>query len=241
MYEKAHIDGDIVAYRCGAATEHADENIARWQAGEMMNRILHETNSVGYNCFLTGSDNFRFDIYSDYKANRRDAPKPRHLGAIREYLVEYWQAKVTDGFEADDAMGMEQCLEPDSSIICSIDKDLLMIPGWHYNFVKQESRLVSPLEGLRHFYWQLIMGDRTDNIQGYDGKMRQKVPKFLESKMEELEHLTEEIDMYNLVKDMHYDIDVMHIMGKCLWIWRKENDIWVPPHERENDVDTSPS
>jgi hypothetical protein len=34
--------------------------------------------------------------------------------------------------------------------------------------------MVSPLEGLRNFYFQLIMGDKTDNIPGYDGKMRLK-------------------------------------------------------------------
>jgi hypothetical protein len=232
MFERALIDGDIVTYRCAAATENDDVNIACWQAGEMMRRILHETNSIGYRCFLTGSNNFRYSIYPDYKGNRKDMPRPKHWAAVREYLCSEWSAQVTDGCEADDMMGVEQMAEPEGSIICTIDKDLLMIPGHHYNFVTQKQRFVSPLDGLRHFYYQLIMGDKTDNIFGYDGKARQKVPKFLEPVMARLFQTNHELDMYELVKEMYNDIDDMHMNGKCLWIWRKEGDIWTPPHER---------
>lgn len=237
-FKVAHIDGDIVTYRCAAANEHADVNIACWQAGEMMKRILHETESETYNCFLTGAGNFRFDLYPEYKGNRT-APKPKHHGAIREYLVSYWNAKVSDGCEADDLMGVEQMTEPEGSVICTIDKDLLMIPGNHYNFVKKEFYTVNHIGGLRHFYWQLIMGDKTDNILGYDGKMRQKVPKFLQPQIDALSEMTDESDMYNWVADMHFDLEVMHTMGKCLWIWRKDGDIWNPPHERKESVDGS--
>lgn len=239
MFETAIIDGDIVNYRCAAATANDDVGLACWQAGEMMQRILHETNSVSYRCFITGSDNFRYSIYPDYKANRRDQPRPKHWAAIREYLVTHWNATVTDGIEADDAMGIEQCAE-EGTIICSIDKDMLMIPGWHYNFVKQEMRLVSPTEGMRHFYWQLIMGDRVDNIPGYDGKMRQKVPNFLKPLMQDLEDATTEDSMYMIVFDKYNNEEIMHRNAKCLWIWRKENDLWIPPSERNKGMDTEP-
>lgn len=239
VFERALIDGDIVVYRCAAANENSDVNIACWQAGEMMTRILHETNAVGYRCYLTGSNNFRYLLYPDYKANRKDVPRPRHYQAVREYLTTTWNATVTDGYEADDAMGVEQYASftsgdaSDSTIICSIDKDMLMIPGWHYNFVKQDMRMVSPLDGLRHFYWQLIMGDKTDNIFGYDGKARDKVPKFLKGVMDELATLTEEKNMLKLVWHMYDDVERMYTNGKCLWIWRKEGDVWQAPHERE--------
>jgi len=238
--ERAHLDGDIIAYRCAAANKDEDVNIACWQAGEMVQRILHETNALSYNCFLTGGGNFRFDVYPDYKGNRKDVPKPKHLAAIREYLVVKWNAKVSDGCEADDLMGVEQCAEPEGSVICTIDKDLLMIPGLHYNFVKKEFQTVSPLQGLRHFYWQLIMGDKTDNIPGYDGKMRQKVPQFLYPVMEKLEAMTEEKDMLELVRGMYsYDDERLTLSAKCLWIWRKDNDIWSWPIEKDNGVDGS--
>lgn len=229
MIEYNQIDGDIIVYRCAAANEHEHENLAVWQTSEMMTRILHETNSAAYTCFLSGSRNFRYDVYPEYKANRKDMPKPRHYNAVREHLVTEWKAKVTDGIEADDAMGIEQCADPSNSIISSIDKDMLMIPGQHYNFVKKEFRTVSPLEGLRHFYFQLIMGDRSDNIPGYDGKMRIKVPKFLEEYVSLLDEMILEQEMFDMVKGMYVDKEQMLINAKCLWIMRKENDFWQPP------------
>jgi 5'-3' exonuclease len=222
------LDGDIVTYRCAAATANDDEAIAKWQTSEMMNRILNETAATSFTCFLSGSGNFRYAIYPEYKANRRDMPRPKHYQAVREHLVREWKATVTDGIEADDAMGIAQC-HTDNSCIASIDKDMLMIPGQHYNFVKQEFRTISPVEGLRNFYFQLIMGDRTDNIFGYDGKARQKVPKFLEAKIDELMALDTEMEMYDLVAAMYEDHDQMHTNGKCLWIMRKDGDYWQPP------------
>ena len=232
MIEHVLIDADIVAYRCSAATENDAEDIAHWQASEMVRRIVHETNAMQYHLYLTGSDNFRYSVYPDYKANRKDVPKPTWLQSVRAHLVTEWGAKVINGIEADDQLGIDQMMYDGTSIIASIDKDLLMIPGFHYNFVKQEMRTVSPLEGLRHFYTQLIMGDRSDNIPGYDGKMRVKVPKFLEADVAYLEECMSESEMFEHVASM-YDAGIgreqLVINGKLLWIMRKENDHWNPP------------
>lgn len=230
----ALIDGDIVVYRCAAANENNDTGIACWQADEMMQRIIDETDSSSYVCFLTGGGNFRFGIYPEYKANRRDVPKPRHHGTLREHLVRRWNAKVTDGHEADDAMGFTQT---EDTIICSIDKDMLMIPGDHYNFVNKEFTTITEPYATQRLYYQAIMGDKVDNIPGYDGKMRPKVPKFLKPIIDELYTLTEEQDMYNLVQDMHHDPEHLDIYLKCLWIWRSEGDIWKHPKERVNTVE----
>jgi 5'-3' exonuclease len=93
-----------------------------------------------HRCFLVVVSNFRYDIYPEYKANRKDMQRPKWLQVVREHLVTDWKATVTDGIEADDAMGIAQCTEHDGdSMICSIDKDMLMIPGHHYNFVNRSS------------------------------------------------------------------------------------------------------
>lgn len=231
MIETVLVDGDIVCYRCAAATEHETEDIARWQTSEMMRRILHETNAMQHRCFLSGGSNFRYDVYPEYKANRNDMPKPKWLQSVREHLVTEWNAKVTDGIEADDAMGIAQCSEHDGdSVIASIDKDMLQIPGYHYNFVRLEHRNISPLEGLRNFYKQLIMGDRTDNIFGFDGKARQTVPKFLAEKVEYLDECMNEADMFAHVREMYNDDERMLMNGQCLYICRKdENERWQFP------------
>lgn len=229
----ALVDGDIVVYRCAAATEQSDVAIACWQAGEMMQRIVDETVSDSYTCFLTGSDNFRYNIYPEYKANRADVPKPIHWAAIREYLVTNWGATVSDGCEADDMMGVTQYQsDPDTTVICSIDKDMLMIPGAHYNFVKKELTYVTELAGLRHFYYQAIMGDKVDNIPGFDGVMRTKVPKFLQWMVDTVRCMEDEKDMYLFLKEHHTAHVTLDTCLKCLWIWRKENDIWQNPMDR---------
>jgi DNA polymerase I len=230
MIETVLVDADIVAYRCAAATENETQDIATWQTSEMMNRILHETNAMQYRCFLSGSDNFRYSIYPDYKANRRDMPRPKWLQQVREHLVSVWGAVVTDGIEADDAMGIAQCAADGDTCIASIDKDMLMIPGHHYNFVKQEASYVTPLEGLRNFYFQLIMGDRADNIFGFDGKARQKVPKFLEPQIAVLEDCQTEQEMFEHVRAMYNDDERLEMNAKCLWIMRKPDEVWVWTH-----------
>lgn len=230
----ALIDSDIVAYRVAAASENETVEVALLRADELMRRILHETGATEYKAFLTGSDNFRKQIYPAYKANRDDKPRPKHLQAVREFLVTEWKASVCDGIEADDALGIEQSqAELESTIIASIDKDLLQVPGLHYNFVKQSAITVDKQQGLRNFYTQLIMGDRSDNILGFDGKMRQTVPKFLQPKLDQLYLCVDEYEMFEMVRDMYGDDEAMLVSGQCLYIQRKENDLWRFP-EREN-------
>lgn len=230
MIEKALIDADIVSYRCAAANANEDVSLACWQAGEMVQRIIHETNAAGYICYLTGSDNFRYDVYPEYKAHRKDKPKPAYLEPIREYLVTTWNAKVTHGIEADDAMGIEQTNSiPETSVICTIDKDLLQIPGKHYNFVKKEHMVVSPLQGLRFFYYQLIMGDKADNIFGYDGKARDKVPKFLQADIDAIYLYEDEWEMFSHVRDLYNDDERLLMNGRVLKIQQKEGELWEFP------------
>lgn len=53
--------------------------------------------------------------------------------------------------------------------IASTDKDLDQVSGEHYDFVKDVRYTVDPERGLRFFYFQLLTGDRTDNIIGIEG------------------------------------------------------------------------
>jgi 5'-3' exonuclease len=224
----ALIDADIVAYRCAASCENEPKEVALLRAAELMQRILNETQSESYIAYLTGPDNFRYKYNPDYKANRKDVPKPKWLQDVREYLVVDWNASVEDGQEADDAMGITQMATKDT-VICTIDKDLLMIPGEHYNFISGVRREQHPVDANRHFYWQLIMGDRTDNIFGCDGKARQTVPKKLEPLMEELASYDNELDMFNMLRGLYNDDNRLLMNGICLWIRRNPDEIWQFP------------
>ncbi len=194
-----------------------------------MQRILYAASATEYKVFLSGNDNFRYAINPEYKANRKDVPRPEWLQPVREYLVVNHKAIICDGVEADDELGIHQDKENNTTIIASIDKDLLMIPGLHYNFVKDEHSTVTKLEGLRHFYIQLILGDKADNIFGYDGKARSVIPIFLQPAIDYILACEYEQDMYEYVADMYDDMDRLIMNAHCLYIRQKTDDKWKVP------------
>lgn len=213
----ALIDSDIVGYRVAAASENDPEDICLLRVDKLMRDILEETGAEGYLSFITGPNNFRKEINPEYKANRKDLVKPRHLQLCRDFLVSEWNSQVTDGHEADDALGMYQNEE---TVVCSIDKDLLMIPGHHYNFVRKEFCSVDELEGLRSFYRSALVGDKSDNIFGVRGIGKVKAAKLIDN-------LTEEKDMYNAVCALYQDPDRLEMNLNCLWIFRNHNEWWM--------------
>ncbi len=93
--------------------------------------------------------------------------------------------RIQDGLEADDLLAIEQTRRPLETIICTRDKDLRAVPGWHYgwelgNQPQYGPQLVSELgeirlsadrrsvkgEGLLFFYSQCITGDSVDTVAG---------------------------------------------------------------------------
>ncbi len=203
----------------------------------MIERICIATNSQDIECYIGGSDNFRYKIYPDYKANRTKE-KPHYLEACREMLVTQYKATVVNGYETDDALGIAQTKYDGNSRICSLDKDLLLIPCMHFNWVTGVSRLVSPLDGLRAFYKQLILGDRTDNIPGYDGKLRSECPKFIAKLQEPIDEMTDAVDMWNYVIDVYHDsfeqkltrFELAERNAQLLYILKEEEVYWTPPN-----------
>lgn len=143
----ALIDGDILLYEIGFATQKKTES------GEILPSTVEEVNELVDNrikeicaavyateppkIYLTGTGNFRFNIAKrrDYKGNRKQI-KPFHYKYIKAYLQSQWGAEVVNGMEADDALCIEQTSRISSrdSIICSRDKDLKQCPGYHYTW-----------------------------------------------------------------------------------------------------------
>lgn len=197
-----------------------------------MRHILHATNAREYKLFIGGGSNFRYDIDPTYKANRDDKPRPQWLQPVREFLVTQWQAHIADGIETDDHLGIEQSADNgQETVICTYDKDLLQVPGNHYNFQKDVWSYVTPLQGWASFYTQLIMGDRSDNIQGFDGKMRVTPPKFLAPYISRImEHCPDPWSMFRVVEEI-YELGDEALLnnGRLLYILRHEQDEWNIP------------
>ena len=217
----ALIDSDLVAYRCAASCKEEDPlDVALYRVDKLMREILEMTGATEYKAFLTGSDNFRKVINPEYKANRKDMQPPVFLQDCREYLVTEWKAKLSHGQEADDELGINQNLD---TIICSLDKDLMMIPGKHFNWTKQqygEYTEVGIDDGNKHFWKQMLIGDRADNIFGVDKIGPVKANKLIDPQETDQECLEIVLEKYN------EDYKRFAMNASCLWIKRHEESEW---------------
>lgn len=119
----------------------------------------------------------------EYKGQRKQ-PKPYHYHNIRAYMLSEFETDVSNGLEADDRMSI---MQRGDTIICSLDKDLMQVPGKHYSWSlgKRESSKVEyvpylgrmelhgkpqklKMSGMKAFFAQTLMGDPVDNIRGIE-------------------------------------------------------------------------
>lgn len=189
--------------------------------------IVRATDATSYTIYLTGKDNFRHKLYSGYKASRKE--KPLLYTVVRQHAEGLMDTVVVDGQEADDALAIAQYKDIENHIIASIDKDLLMVPGHHYNFNKEVTFTITPEEGIRHFYKQILTGDSIDDIPGIKGVGEKTAEKIL------AESETEEDMWYTVLNkwaeylqhDSVYETVVRN--AQLLWMRTKEDELWQPP------------
>lgn len=201
--------------------------------------IQNKTGCLSSVIYLTHPDKAKNERYGvaktvPYKGNRK-ALMPVHKEAMFDYLCEMG-AVVVEGIEADDALGIALFNDKDG-ICASIDKDLLMVPGKHYNLNNEIITIASDpgvlsLEktknskklrgtGFKWFCAQMLMGDPVDNIKGLLGYGDVKAHKLLDP----VSHIE---DMYRLVKN-HYvmageGIGRFYENANLLWIRRNEDE-----------------
>jgi hypothetical protein len=222
---KALIDGDILVYRIGFASENEPESIAMARCSEFIEDLILFNGFGEYQGYLTGKTNFRNEIAvtAPYKGNRKSA-KPKHYQLLRDYMESAWSFTMIEDQEADDAIGIAAYeMEVGEYCICSIDKDLDMLRGDHYNFVKDERYFITEEEGIKNFYKQLLMGDRVDNIIGIKGIGTVKAERLLKE-------CKNENEMYLAILEA-YDGNAERVLenGRLLWIRRQHNQLWTPP------------
>lgn len=191
---KCLIDGDILLYEVGFANQFVEDGEIIPKPFDDVSEYLHQKiEQIEEECwatepstlYLTGKGNFREEIAKTkvYKGNRK-AAKPFHYYNIKAYMEAMFDTKHEDGLEADDLMSIEATKNPEDTIICSRDKDLLMVEGNHFSWMCGKQQPFGPIwvdhlgelslndkrkikgNGLMFFYSQLITGDTTDNIGG---------------------------------------------------------------------------
>lgn len=246
----ALIDGDIITHRVGFTTENDPEGIAQVRCDEMLDGILMDTNSDEFQVWLSDSkeENFRYKIDPSYKANRI-APKPKHYDFLKEHVIKNWGARIAYGMEADDALGIGQKKDyalasthggvgfaKGTTVICSIDKDLLTIPGLHYNFVKKEWTEQTENKAFLSFYRSIMIGDVADNIKGIYGVGPKKAEKILPKWVSEEDAIKKVFAAYTdwIRKDKgnpHEAIEMIRRNGRLLKIKQQENEpLWDSPY-----------
>ena len=197
-----------------------DKRSKEWMTTEIINLSLNRLANMGDAIFLdiedTGiniiaieyfltvcSNSKRKEVSPIYKANRKKRNK--WVGLVRKHLIEMDAFIFNEFWEADDLVkdrAME--LGEGSCIICSIDKDLKQIPGYHFDYyrpiLKDENgelqldengnRKIAPCRGLdivtdeqaAKFFWtQMLMGDSGDNIKGIPRVGKVKAAKIIEA------------------------------------------------------------
>lgn len=180
-----------------------------------------------YKGYLTGKGNFRDAIATikPYKGNRDPNHKPKYYKEIREYLLKNYDVELVEGMEADDAVSIRQYSNPDrSTCIVSIDKDLKMVPGYHLNPTKEEFFDQSVEDADLFFWWQMMVGDATDNIQGLTGVGPKTADKIIAKCDRNLALVKETVrEMYRKQYGESFE-DALTEIGTLLWMIRKEGE-----------------
>jgi hypothetical protein len=223
----------------------------------MVENLKRRYNDPEMEFHISGEGNWRYDVYPEYKANRKSMTRPTWLDAVREFMVLEYKASITNDMEVDDICGIRLTQErerPEKVVCASLDKDLLQLPGYHYSWeisgttstgktwVREESEvLITPLDGLRRFYGQVIQGDSADHIPAFDGKFRSSTPQFVQRLLNPLQEMTEEKEMYEYCLSVYEDEcgnpmrfeeikQIMHRNASVLYIMKDYNDKWTPPN-----------
>jgi hypothetical protein len=117
--------------------------------------------------------------------------------------------------------------QTNETIICTLDKDLLQVPGSHFSWEISGKGWTRPdrfveqteLEGLRLFYEQCLKGDTSDNIKGIE-KIGEKKAKVM------LAGCQSEQEMFNIVRNLYGNDDEFIMNARVLWILRSIDDDW---------------
>lgn len=147
----ALIDGDALVFAAGFVVKKPDPAHHAFNiVNNMIEKVMTKTRAADYKIYLGSTDhsNFRYSVATiqSYKENRQKQKRPDYEHEIRAFLFEKHNAIEVKGIETDDALGIEQMQamrirdtwlsrDPEGceTIICSNDKDLDMIPGWHFD------------------------------------------------------------------------------------------------------------
>jgi len=181
---------------------------------------------------VKGVDNYRHLIDPEYKSHRKKDPSKQNIfiPVLRQLAIAEDIAVAADGFEADDLIRIwaEECNQYNIPFtIFSIDKDLLCIPGKHWDLKKNILIEISEEEAMRHYYEQLLKGDPTDNIKGVLNIGEVKAKNILANCKTEEDFQEKVVEQYMLCYQDEWYL-LLLINGRLLHIKKSYNDFFNP-------------
>ena len=225
----AIIDGDVLLYMSIWGQETLEDGKKKFKS--IFEDITNSLFTEDYVMAMGGPDNFRLDLYVDYKASKgrvkSKSTKPDWFDDLKSWTVEAYDGCIlSDNCEADDMIRV-WALELDNAgiqrCVVTVDKDLDCIPGNHYN-PRTKAIYQITKEWADYFYWkQLLMGDSVDNIPGIKGIGPKKAEKILEGLTG---HAEWKVAVFNAYHEAYAEEGFSHMLlnGKLLHIWRKVDD-----------------
>lgn len=185
----ALIDADVLRYEMGSLTqEHpflpsertpVQVEFLEQRLKDKINVIITGSGCTDFVFYFSEGGNFRNDLarQQPYKGNRVGFERPFHWSTVNDYIKRNYPFIEIFGREADDALAERQRESGTDTIICTRDKDLLVTPGWHYRWSCGERQAEVPPHYVdentawRNFFYQMLIGDSTDNIPGCGEKI----------------------------------------------------------------------
>ena len=196
----AHIDADIIAYQCTFEKKDKPKSFdeMKYNAEVFIQTIKKMAGADRIKLHITAHDGdkggrYKTAVLKEYQANRQSRTNtPAMLYPMRNWMVSDLKAINHKNCEADDGMAAAQysCISrgrENLSVICTIDKDLCMVPGLHLDWrngtvvkrnafgkiwfeekVSKAGVKTKHLKGYgtKWFWAQMLMGDTADNISG---------------------------------------------------------------------------
>lgn len=183
--------------------------------------------------YLTPSvGNFRDSIatFAKYKGNRDFTVRPVYYRELYDHLITNYGATYAVGEEADDALGIALTADPEG-ICVAFDKDLLQVPGRHFNWVDKAEITISKADGKRRFWGQVLAGDPTDNVPGCAGIGPKKANAYLSEIASDVEAWNVVLEVYREKYGNEEGTARALETARLVYIRRKPQEIWSPPSD----------
>lgn len=151
-------------------TEEKDLNKCIEDCDNLIDNVVKAIKCDYFVGFLTKGKCFRYDIYPDYKGNRKYLDPPKFMNEVKDHLITKYNFVYNKEYEADDLVLSYKMNNPNyDCMIISPDKDILNLQGNHYNPRKGEIVFTSREDSELYFWKSMLIGDSADNIKGCKG------------------------------------------------------------------------